>query len=81
MTMVGRASVVGVLLALRAIGPASTQEELAGVASVIDAIRLRSTANVFDCTASTHPKAANSVCDQLVNIGVAGSRQALRWQI
>jgi endonuclease YncB( thermonuclease family) len=34
--MVGRASVFALLLALAAIGPASTKEELAGVASVID---------------------------------------------
>jgi endonuclease YncB( thermonuclease family) len=36
MTMVWRASVLALLLALAAISPASTQEELAGVASVID---------------------------------------------
>ena len=36
MTMVGRASVLALLLALAAIGPASTQERLTGVASVID---------------------------------------------
>ena len=36
MTMVGRASVLALLLALAAIGPASTQEGLTGVASVID---------------------------------------------
>ena len=34
MTRVGRASVFGLLFALAAIGPASTQQELAGVASV-----------------------------------------------
>jgi endonuclease YncB( thermonuclease family) len=36
MTRVGRASVFGLLFALAAIGPASTQQELAGVASVTD---------------------------------------------
>jgi endonuclease YncB( thermonuclease family) len=36
MTRVGRASVLGLLFAHAAIGPASTQEELAGVASVTD---------------------------------------------
>lgn len=36
MTIVGRASVLALLLALAAIGPASTQEGLTGVASVID---------------------------------------------
>ena len=36
MTMVWRASVLALLLALAAIGPASTQEGLVGVAAVID---------------------------------------------
>jgi endonuclease YncB( thermonuclease family) len=81
MTMVWRASVFALLLALAALGPALTQEGLTGVASVIDGDTIEVHGQRIRCTASTHPKAANSVYDQPVIIGVAGSRQALRRQI
>jgi len=81
MTRVWCASVVALLLALAAIGPASTQEGLVGVAAVIDGdtIEIHGQRNrLFGIDA---PEAANSACDQPVNVGVAGSRQASRWQI
>jgi endonuclease YncB( thermonuclease family) len=81
MTMVWRASVFALLLALAAIGPASTQEGLAGVASVIDGDTIEIRGQRIRLFGKMQPKAANSVCDQPVNVGVAGSRQALRWPI
>ena len=78
MTMVWRVPLLALLLVLAGIGPALTQEDLIGIASVIDGdtieihgqrIRLQ--------TASMRPKAASFARAHRANTGVGGSRQAL----
>ena len=81
MTMARRALVFALLFVFSAIGPASAQGRIVGVASVIDGDTIEIHGQRIGCLVSTPPKAASFACDRPANAGVADNVRALRWPI
>ena len=76
-----RSRLLGLLIVILVATLASAQENITGIASVIDGDTIEFTASAFVYTASMRPKAASFARAHRANVGVAGSRQALRCPI
>jgi endonuclease YncB( thermonuclease family) len=81
MTMVWRASVFALLLALAAIGPASTQEGLTGIASVVNGDTIEIFGQRIRLHGTDAPESSQLCVRPTGERWRCGQRVSLRWQI